>query len=269
MLFWSESSSWKRSWMYCTRPCVFTTQEKKIHEVVFPCFSMLLCVSSGMPLGVCLHLCFSHWDMSSMTSFIWWSAADCAARKGHTWPSVCGAPVCVDGPQLQQHVGLAAALLARSVACAEKHRSGKKQYKYQQKIKTWCHCNRLDMLPVSLWTFLKILAIKMQPGDLIYLACILSSESCAVANCAVINLQAFSCLAWDGASLFPSSWKPTVYNQFRTINSENSLLFISVLLDTRVAHWGKSCYSILPEQLCCHSYIVFVCWTVRTRDASN
>lgn len=55
-------------------------------------------------------------------------------EKGQTWPSACRAPASADGPQLQQRVELAVALLAQNAACAGKRRSGEMQIAIANKL---------------------------------------------------------------------------------------------------------------------------------------
>lgn len=81
----------------------------------------------------------------------------CAYRKVQTWPSVCGAPAYAVGPQLRWRVGLAAASLAQSAACAGRHQSGEIKNKYQRQVKTLCH---LEQDACLFWSFLKPLWIK-------------------------------------------------------------------------------------------------------------
>lgn len=61
-------------------------------------------------------------------------AAPVLSEKGHTWPSVCGAPACAAGPRRRLRAGLAVASLAQSAACAGRHRSGRTQKKRQESL---------------------------------------------------------------------------------------------------------------------------------------
>lgn len=71
----------------------------------------------------------------------------CVLTKEPTWPSACGAPAYAADPQPRWRAGLAAAYLARSAACAGRHRSGEVQNKNQQQVKPrfFAEIRKLDL----------------------------------------------------------------------------------------------------------------------------